>query len=186
MLQELGRKVLNDAFSDTAQIVERLARHPGPSVLYSHVSSSTCGPSLVDGIRAAAEFWSDWPDSHDPLLVVICITYARERSLLGSLGFRVSANRLRKRLDRLDCTDLNVRFKVLPELDGVRQDEVETWARDFLMKSGGSLKPVLHAIEDLYQRWSDQNGTEKIPMDELAGKLVGILERSHALNEEVA
>jgi hypothetical protein len=155
-------------------------------VLYSHVSSSSCGASLLHEIRAVAEFWSGWPDTHDPLVVAICITYARKRSLLGSLGFPVSASRLRKGLERLDCTDLNVRFAVLPELDAVRQDEVETWARDFLMKSGGSLKPVLRAIEDLYQRWSNQNGTEKIPMDELAGKLIGILERSQALNEQVA
>lgn len=78
---------------------------------------------------------------------------------------------------------------VLPELEGINQGEVESWARSEEVKNywdEENIQYLIHTIEDMFEKWEKKQASNTMPMSYLAQNLSDILQGKITIKGDIA
>ena len=185
--KNLADTVLTQRFASEEEINKRLAAHPGPVIVHTHLLTRDWqkhGSQVAEGFL---RFWQQWPTltSQQNLIICLFIKYQMKRYLgwFKQRQFKRINRKISKELELFSRSNFS-RFDrligtVLPELTNVTQTEVENWARKeetrrFLGEE--MIERLIDAIGELFEDWERRNSSSDIPMKYLAESLTNLLE----------
>lgn len=171
------------------------------TLIYTHLLIDKSQEKEFDNLYNILKFWQTYPiEINQKLIVCILIKYKirRKRSMKnfqiiksllklinnffqkkyyqnGNRKFSQYIEKLQSNADKFN----RLSVLVLPELTGVNQGEVEDWVlmehtQNFLGKEIADR--LRRQIRELFDKWEEQHSSDIIPMDDLAIRLMELLE----------
>lgn len=187
LARKLALAVLDDPAAELGQLRQTLARFPGLVATSTQVLSEDYrarGRDVIDGFVA---FWRGFGElaAARRLVAFLRVKY-QLKTHLGWLKRRRYAAVNRHLAAHLEELGHAPGLAVLPQLGPVGRSEVDSWAQREEVRQllrGRSAEP---AIRSLFESWERERGSERIPMEELAQRLLRLLHRHNGLREEMA
>ncbi len=194
----LANRVLDYGLASKEDINEHLASI-GPVIIHTHLLTTDWQQHKSGIIENFLEFWQDWPQLSPNQCLIIClfIKYQVKQNLEFWNWKRRKFQSLNKRIQR-SIEDLSssgftkfdrITGVVLPELQGIKQGEVESWARSEVIKNycgEKNIEYLIDTIQDMFEQWEKKEASDAMPMSYLAKNLTNILMGKMIVKEDLA
>ncbi|GGA38694.1 hypothetical protein [Okeania sp. KiyG1] len=206
----LANRVLDYGLASKEDINKHLASI-GPVVIHTHLLTNDLQKNSSKIIENFLEFWQDWPELNPNQCLIIClfIKYqVKQKSqsyfqklwhgifknlLKNNSGFECWNSSIQKSIKDLSSSNFTKFDKiigvVLPELQGVSQTEVESWARSEAVKNywdEENIQYLIHTIEDMFEKWEKKQASNTMPMSHLAQNLSDILQGKITIKGDIS
>ncbi len=198
--EDLAKQVLESNDSSLEAINEFFRKYPSPIIVCTHLLTEHWQHDR-EVLGKFLEFWQRWPDlvTGQKLIICLFVKYqkkGRERSKKLSFSWlldylqglliphhhRRVNTKIYKQIKALSTSDSRkfdrIHSVVLPELTGIRQMDVEAWARSDETKqfAGEDMtQRLINEIREMFESWKRETSSSTIPMEDLAEKLADIL-----------
>ena len=192
---ELSRTVLKDELTESNELINNfLAQSPVPVIIYAYVYCDQWLKRSCEAIKKFLIFWENWPAlmTNQRLFVFLLIIDNCKQKHGGFRGFPLIFlddinTKLNKEIKRLlgafSSSNFsqfdNFRGLVLPELKGITEQQAVEWVdimgRTHFPDNLAFIKDVKLEIQAIFSQCKTKDLPKRIPMDELARQLSGIL-----------
>lgn len=165
--------------ADLAELIEYMGSFPAPVMVCTQLLASELKRLGDEALTTYFEWWDAWGSQSKAgrVLAFLFVKYEAGSGLLGSWRSNRTTDAIAEKLQRLGATEMqrngkNRIVRVLPLLEGVDRQDVETWNATHGRPLGEQ------EIQQLYATWKAETKLDKIPMVEIAARLRALLERS--------
>lgn len=170
LLRTLAERMGSHPLASRDDLHQSLAQIPSPVLVHAHMWLEDCGrhaPALAGGFL---DFWRDWLDL-PPGQFLLALLFVKYRNRPTRFWEKRRLLRIHQIFESYESNHSGrVHCMTLPELEGVRQMEVEDWARTDAAQFC-SVHDLVAEIRSLFRRQQQA----AIPMERLAIALAGIL-----------
>ena len=204
----LGNQILDNKLASKEKINDYLASI-GPVIIHTHLLTTDLQENSSIIMENFLEFWQDWPELIPNQCLIICLfikyQVKQNQSYFQKLWHGISKNLLKKNSKfegwnssiQKSIKDLSLsgftkfeRIKgvVLPELEGIKQGEVESWARSEEVKNywdEENIQDLIDTIQDMFAKWEKKQASHTMPMSYLAKNLTDILMGKITTKEDI-
>lgn len=179
--QNLGFELMQDSSAAPEQIIEFISRHEEPLLITSDPLTESFEPGGAALLEAYLDFWRAWPDLARGRTLFACLSLKHQHTF-GHMGRwrRWKLKKLRAQLRSFIATldlsiDPTLPGVVLPELQGIRRGDVETWLRSQPVRALCAIHE--REIRDLYARPDLCTADGQIAMEPLVEELRHLLDK---------
>ncbi|NEO55301.1 MAG: hypothetical protein F6K54_20845 [Okeania sp. SIO3B5] len=181
----LEKEVFYDISASKEDINERLSSI-GPVIIHTYLNTTDWQQHKSGIIENFLEFWQNWPKLNPNQYLIICLFIKYQVKQNMGLWKRYKFWSCNRKIQR-SIKDLSLcgftKFDriigvVLPELQGIMQTEVESWARSKKVKKYWGKKNIqylIHTIQDMFDNWEKEQASDTMPMSYLDQQLTNIL-----------
>jgi hypothetical protein len=184
---ELGQAVAEDMEAPRKTIINAISDHKTPLLFHSYLGSQDWEPHGPKFVEAFLRFWNAIPSVPEFRIIACLFIKYRTTGEQNDLRFTEIKRRTQKYLEELKQTFLTypkIHAIVLPELEGIRQQEAENWVanKDYFRglcrrhpHEFCNVESATASIRSIYDRPEFMKYNGYIPMERLAKELVTVI-----------
>jgi hypothetical protein len=161
--------------AELPELINQLARIPGPILFRCFLLTENLLDSPVDAIESFLSFWQEFPDLGREQILVTClfVKLQSRRGLLGVLSresrrFTRMNDRVRQCVDALKFEHYKgITGAFLGPLEGVTQAAAEDWVRQHASRFTQA-DALIPSVRTIFENWYKSSSRSAMPMEKAA------------------